>query len=69
MGKLTIKVHEAKDDKFVPYTMMQYYVPEEKKWDPIIVEPRRSLRRARRGSTPRRHVWKTAASSCRPKCR
>lgn len=38
MGKLTIKVHEAKDDKFVPYTMMQYYVPDEKKWDPIIVE-------------------------------
>lgn len=38
MSKMKIRVHEAKEDKFVPYTLMQYYVPDEKKWDPIIVE-------------------------------
>ena len=38
MAKMKITVHEAKNDKIVPYTFMQYYYPEEKSWDPILVE-------------------------------
>lgn len=38
MSKMKITVHEAKNDKIVPYTFMQCYYPEEKRWDPILVE-------------------------------